>query len=275
MIELPEAINIAGQLNDTVWGKRIAGVTVAHTPHKLAWYYGEPPTYPDLLVGRTVGEASPFGSMVEIEVGNARILFGEGAGIRFRRRNEPHPAKHQLLLGFDDHSAVSASIQMYGGLGAFLSGELDNYYYKVSREKPSSLSPEFDRAYFGGMINQDAVQKLSLKAFLATEQRIPGLGNGILQDILFNAKMHPKRKVNTLSDEDREVLFDSVKNTISVMVARGGRDTELGLFGHPGGYKTILSKNTAGKPCPACGTTIKKEAYLGGSIYYCEQCQKL
>lgn len=275
MIELPEAMNIAGQLNDTVHGKRIAGVTVAHTPHKLARYYGEPQTYPDLLIGRTIGEASPFGSMVEIEVGNARILFGEGAGIRFHRRDEPHAAKHQLLLEFDDHSAVSASIQMYGGLGAFLSGELDNYYYKVSGEKPSPLSPEFDRAYFGGMINRGAVQKLSLKAFLATEQRIPGLGNGILQDILFNAKMHPKRKVNTLSHEDREVLFDSVKSTISVMAARGGRDTEPGLFGRPGGYKTILGKNTVGKPCPACGTTIKKEAYLGGSIYYCEQCQKL
>ena len=275
MIELPEAINIAGQLNHTVRGKRIARVTVAHTPHKLAWYYGEPPTYQDLLIGRTIGKASPFGSMVEIKADNADILFGEGVGIRFHDRNTSYPAKHQLLLEFDDHSAVSASIQMYGGLGAFLSGELDNYYYKVSREKPSPLSPEFDRAYFGGMINQEAVQKLSLKAFLATERRIPGLGNGILQDILFNAKMHPKRKVNTLSHEDREVLFDSVKSTISVMAARGGRDTELGLFGRPGGYKTILSKNTVGKPCPGCGTTIKKEAYLGGSIYYCEQCQEL
>ncbi len=233
MIELPEAINIAGQLNDTVHGRRIARVTVSHTPHKLAWYYGEPPTYPNLLVGGTIGKASPFGIMVEIEVGNARILFGEGAGIRFHRRNEPHPARHQLLLEFDDDSAVSASIQMYGGLGAFLSGELDNYYYEVSREKPSPLSPEFDRAYFDGMINQDAVQKLSLKAFLATEQRIPGLGNGILQDILFNAKMHPKRKVNTLSDEDREVLFGSVKSTISVMAAREGRGYRAGFVRPP------------------------------------------
>jgi hypothetical protein len=33
------------------------------------------------------------------------------------------------------------------------------------------------------------VKKLSLKALLATEQRIPGLGNGVLQDILFKARM--------------------------------------------------------------------------------------
>ena len=275
MIELPEAVNIAGQINDTIYGKRIANVIVAHTPHKLAWYYGEPPTYSGLLIGRTVGKASPFGSMVEIKVENANILFGEGVGIRFHDKNEPRPAKHQLLLEFDDHSAVSASIQMYGGLGVFIDGELDNPYYKVAREKPSPLSQAFDKVYFDGIIPAQEVKKLSLKALLATEQRIPGLGNGILQDILFNAKMHPKKKVNTLSDEDKEVLFNSVKTTISVMTAQGGRDTELGLFGYAGGYKTILCKNTVSKPCPVCGTIVKKEAYMGGSVYYCEKCQKL
>ena len=275
MIELPEAANIAGQISDTIYGKRIASVIAAHTPHKLAWYYGEPPTYSDLLIGKTVGKASPFGGMVEIKVENANILFGEGVGIRFYDKNEPRPAKHQLLLEFDDHSAINASIQMYGGLGAFFEGELDNPYYRVAREKPSPLSPSFDKAYFDRIICEDEIQKLSLKALLATEQRIPGLGNGILQDILFNAKMHPKKKVNTLSDKGKEVLFDSVKTTISVMAAQGGRDTELGLFGSPGGYKTILCKNTVNKPCPICGTMVKKEAYMGGSVYYCSKCQRL
>jgi formamidopyrimidine-DNA glycosylase len=66
-----------------------------------------------------------------------------------------------------------------------------------------------------------------------------------------------------------------VKTTLSAMATQGGRDTELDLFGHPGGYKTILCKNTVNKPCPVCGITIKKEAYMGGSVYYCEKCQKL
>jgi formamidopyrimidine-DNA glycosylase len=104
---------------------------------------------------------------------------------------------------------------------------------------------------------------------------VPGLGNGILQDILFNAKMHPKKEVNTLAKIEEEALFNSVKDTISAMAAQGGRDTELNLFGRPGGYKTILCKNTANKPCPICGTAIKKEAYMGGSIYYCDKCQRL
>ena len=275
MIELPEALNIAGQINDTIHGKRVASVIAVQTPHKLAWYYGEPQKYSVLLVGRTIGKANAYGGLVEIRAENANILLGDGAGIRFHRKNEPRPAKHQLLIEFDDHSAISISIQMYGGIGAFLEGELDNPYYRVAKEKPSPLSSTFDKVYFGRIVSAQEVQKLSLKALLATEQRIPGLGNGILQDILFNAKMHPKKKVNTLAETDKEVLFNSLKTTISAVAAKGGRDTELDLFGRPGGYKTILCKNTVNKPCPVCGTIIQKEAYMGGSVYYCEKCQGL
>jgi formamidopyrimidine-DNA glycosylase len=275
VIELPEALNIAGQLNDTIRGKRVASVIVAQTPHKLAWYYGEPQKYSDLLVGKTIEKANAYGGMVEIKAGDADILLGEGAGIRFHRRNESRPAKHQLLVEFDDHSAISISIQMYGGIGVFLAGGLDNPYYRVAKEKPSPFSSAFDKVYFDRLVSAQEVQKLSLKALLATEQRIPGLGNGILQDILFNAKMHPKKKTNTLTKTEKEALFDSIKNTISAMAAQGGRYTESDLFGCPGGYKTILCKNTVNKPCPICGTGIKKEAYMGGSIYYCEKCQRL
>ena len=164
---------------------------------------------------------------------------------------------------------------MYGRVGTFPEGKLDNTYYRVAKEKPSPLTPTFDKNYFYGIISVPEVQKLSLKGLLATEQRIPGLGNGILQDILFNAKMHPKKTVSSLSEGDKEALFNSIKTTISMMVSKGGRDTELDLFGTPGGYKTTLCKNNVNKPCPVCGTIIKKEAYMGGSIYYCEKCQEL
>ena len=59
------------------------------------------------------------------------------------------------------------------------------------------------------------------------------------------------------------------------MTDKGGRDTEKDLFGNFGKYKTILSKNTYKNPCPNCGGTITKEAYLGGSVYYCQICQPL
>ncbi len=67
MMELPEAIAISKQLNENVYGKRIMNVTAAHSPHKFAWYHGDPQKYHDLLADKVVGIAAGFGSMVEIK----------------------------------------------------------------------------------------------------------------------------------------------------------------------------------------------------------------
>jgi formamidopyrimidine-DNA glycosylase len=211
---------------------------------------------------------------VEITAGKAEVLFSDGVNLRYYNKSEKLPDKHQLLLEFDDGSSLVGWVQMYGGLSAFLEGKNDNKYYLIAQEKPSPLPGDFSQDYFKSLFNQSTA-KLSLKAFLATEQRIPGLGNGVLQDILFKAKMHPKRRAGTLSTTDQQVPFYSIKNTLSEMTAKGGRDTENDLFGKPGKYKTKLSKNTVGQPCPICRTLIKKEAYMGGSIYYCAACQKI
>jgi len=275
VIELPEVVNLSRQLTETISGKRIAGVVAGLSPHKFAWYHGDPKDYDALLRGKTIDTAVARGGMLEIRAGDAVLLFSDGVVLRFHVRDEKRPQKHQLLIEFEDGTAISASVQMYGGLWCFKEGEFQNPYYDVARAKPSPLSDEFDPAYFDRLITSADVQKLSAKAFLATEQRIPGLGNGVLQDILYNARIHPKRKIETLTDGERETVFHSVKTTLKEMTAQGGRDTEKDLFGKPGGYRTRLSKNTVGKPCPVCGGRIVKEAYLGGSIYFCDGCQKM
>ncbi len=275
MIELPEAIEISRQLSESIHGKKIINVTAAQSPHKFAWYHGNPVLYHELLTGKTIGVARGVGSMVEIKAEDAIILFSEGVAVRFHGETEKRPLKHQLLIEFDDYSALSGSIQMYGGLFCFRQGEFENQYYSVAQEKISPLSEQFNQAYFESIASDPQNSGLSAKALLATDQRIPGLGNGVLQDILYNASIHPKRKVKTFTEQDKSNLFNSVKNTLAEMTFQGGRDTEKDLFGCYGGYKTKLSKNTAGKPCTVCGEIIKKEAYLGGSIYFCPVCQKL
>jgi formamidopyrimidine-DNA glycosylase len=274
MIELPEAHTLTAQINKTISGKKIKKVTPAHTPHKLVWYYGDPDQYSSLLVGNSIDKATAFGALVQIKVADSAILFGDGVNIRFHDNKDTYPKKHQLLVEFEDFTAVSASVQMYGGVGCFPEGELDNRYYQAAREKPSPLSNKFTKKYFDRLISAPEVHKLSTKAFLATEQRIPGIGNGVLQDILFDARVHPKKKIHTYSDREKKSLFNSTKAVLLEMSRRGGRDTERDLFGNPGGYETKLSKKTVGKPCLSCGATISKENYLGGSIYFCAKCQK-
>ena len=273
VLELPEAIVIAEQVGTALGGKRIKSVTANQSPHKFAWFYGDPGDYNSLLSGNAIESAVPWGGMVEIWAGPERILLGDGVSLRYFPAGERLPSKHQLLVEFDDSSSLVGSVQMYGGLWAFPAGEFDNQYYLAAKQKPSPLTDEFDYAYFGSLLEGEKLESLSAKAFLATEQRIPGLGNGVLQDILWAARIHPRRKVATLSDQKLRGLFGSVKSVLREMAARGGRDTERDLYGRPGSYKTVLSRNTVDTPCPACGTTIKKEAYMGGSVYYCGGCQ--
>ena len=268
MIELPEAVVLARQLGQTV-GKRITHAVAGASPHGFAWYLGDPAGYGELLDGRRVTGTASHGGLPEIWAGDVRLCVGDGVNLRYLPAGTTPPAKHQLLVVFDDASCLVGTVQMYGGIWAFREGENDNPYYLVAQEKPSPLDPAFDKAYFDSLLA--GADNLSAKAFLATQQRIPGLGNGVLQDILWTAQVHPKRKLATLPAERIDALYAAVRTVLARMTAQGGRDTEKDLFGRPGGYATILSRTST--LCPRCGTPIARQSYLGGNVYICPACQ--
>lgn len=275
MLEIPESFTIAKQLNNTIRGKTISYVKANQSPHSFAWYYRNPEGYDKLLFGKTIGMSHAFAGMIEVEAENCRMVFFDGASLRYYEDLKKVPKKHQLYVEFDDGTALVCTIQMYGGIWAFNESELDNIdniYYLGAKAKPSPLTGQFDREYFRSL-RTEGTGKLSAKAFLATGQRIPGLGNGVLQDILYLSGIHPKRKMSAVSDEEYDRLFDTLKATLGKMADQGGRDTEKDLYGNPGGYQTFLSKKTVCTPCVKCGYELRKENYLGGTIYYCEHCQ--
>jgi formamidopyrimidine-DNA glycosylase len=273
MIELPEAIVISQQITQTLKGEKIAHAVANASPHKFAWYTGNPAEYNSRLAGRTVTGAEALAGNTEIHAGE--MILSISAPVRYHAAGEKRPKKHQILVEFTNGTAISSSAQMWGGFFCFPAGAKAGFPDRdLALVRPSPLTEAFDRAYFKSLFDAET-PLLSAKAFLATKQRIPGLGNGVLQDILWTARIHPKRKMADLSEADIQAMFAAVKTILQEMTAKGGRDTERDLFGNPGGYQTVLSKNTVGKPCPACGTIIQKEPYLGGSIYVCEGCQKL
>lgn len=272
MLEWPECRVVAAQLNDTVKGKRVKYVTAGAVPHRFAFYYGDPALYPEHLCGRVLGEARAIGGQIEVEAEEYRLLFGDGVNIRYLEAGEKRPAKHQLFIEFEDGSALVCVVQMYGGMWVFRDGENDNPYYLAARQAVSPLSEEFSWDYFESLA-ASVKQNLSLKAFLATEQRIPGVGNGVLQDILYHAGLHPQKKMEKVSEEERRSLFYSLKATLNEMTEQGGRNTEKDLFGNFGGYQTILSSKTLQEPCMKCGGMITKKSFLGGSVYFCPVCQ--
>ena len=272
MLELPEAVTIAAQIKETLAGRRIVKAEAAHSPHGFAFYFGNPQDYPALLEGKTIGGAYANGGQIEIEAEDVRITFHDGTAPRWYKSGSKIPPKHQLYLEFDDGGFIVCTVQMYGGMMAFPEGANDNPYYLIGKEKPSPLTAAFDKDYFNGICAQ-AKSNLSAKALLATEQRIPGLGNGCLQDILFTAGINPQTKLSLLSEGQLAKLYDSVKGVLRAMAEGGGRDTEKDLFGSPGGYVTTLSSKTMGGLCPVCSAAIIRKAYMGGNVYFCPVCQ--
>ena len=222
MIEAPEALILAMQLNETVRGKTINYVIAAQTPHKFTWYHDSPESYPDKLTGKIVENCTAFGGMVEINISSdTTLLFCDGANLRYYSPGEKLPSKHQLLIGFSDESCLVVSVRMYGGLFCFTGNKLEgnfSNYYLAARTKPQVMSETFDLSYFLKLINEDRAQNKTAKAFLATEQTIPGLGNGVLQDILYIARIHPKTKIKELGEDQKKYLFFSLKKYYRIFI---------------------------------------------------------
>ena len=275
MIELPETYVLSEQIEKTLKGKKIERVSANEHPHTWAWFTGDPAGYNDKLKGKKITGSNPgtgytCGGNTEIICGDMLLVIS--TPIKYYAPGSKLPAKHQLLVEFSDSSFMSCTVQMWGAMFCFSTKKNEiPENYKINKS-PDPLTGGFDKKYFDSLWD-NANKNISVKAFLATEQRIPGLGNGVLQDILWNARLNPKRKLNAISGDEADNLYRSVKSTLLAMRTRGGRDTEKDLFGAKGGYKTVLSANTLKGPCPACGGAIIREAYLGGNVYYCPDCQ--
>ena len=239
MIEAPEARYLCEQLTETVVGKRISDVFIQFSPHKFAWFNGNSDEFAEWLVDKRINSAQSQGGMVEITIEDKVLVLTDGVNLRYLTPGTKLPAKHQLLIAFEDESCLIASVRMYGGLMCYdknaATGMLSEYY-RTAKSKPQVMSDAFSKEYFLGLINDESAQKKSAKAFLATEQTVPGLGNGVLQDILYHAHIHPKKKIAALTDKEKENLFYQVKETMNDIYRQGGRNTESDLLGENGKY---------------------------------------
>ncbi len=277
MIELPETYVLSEQINKTLVEKTIRLVVANAHPHGFAWYTGDPSEYNMKLAGKKITGSNPgtgytCGGNTEIFCEDMLVVLS--TPIKYHAPGEKLPKSHQLLLEFDDDSYMSCTVQMWGSMLCFPKDENGIPEGHHIKKCPTPYEDAFNEAYFDNLW-RGLKPSLSAKAFLATEHHIPGFGNGVLHDVLWNARIHPKRKLETLADKEIESLYKSVKSTLIEMRDNGGRDTEKDLFSKAGGYRTILSNKTLMHPCPACGSVLKRETYLGGNIYYCPTCQTL
>lgn len=273
MLEFPEVMTISSQLAAEAVGRKVTAVLPPSKEHKFCWFNGSPDHYEAQIRERRITEVRGFGLFVEIVFDNGMYLcFNDGVNVRLIPSEGTVPKSYQLLIRLEGGDVLAFTVAMYGGI-ILHGGDYDNEYYRKSQGAVSPLSEEFSAYYW--KVLKESRPGLSIKAFLATEQRFPGIGNGVLQDILFHAGIHPKRKLGTLDEEEKGRLEKAAVGVLRQMAEAGGRDTEKNIYGQNGGYRTVMSKNGLSAGCPACGGKIVKETYMGGTVYYCPVCQPL
>jgi formamidopyrimidine-DNA glycosylase len=276
MFELPEYTILASQMNQTLVGKTIQQGTLGNAPHKFVWYNRTHEEFEQLTQGKRVGEAHVRGRWLFLDLDPGyRLVLGEcGGKVLFHPHNEPIPARYHLMIRFTDGSFVTVMTTMWGAMELFQAGEEKNRQY-IKSMRTTPVDPEFTLQYFIALIDELLKgEKRSVKSLLTQDQLLPGLGNAIAQDIMFNARLHPRHPLGELTNAQREELFHSVVDTVQQVIHKGGRSDETDLYGALGGYKRKMDKDAAGNPCKTCGTIVEQIQYLGGKCYFCSQCQE-
>ena len=116
-----------------------------------------------------------------------------------------------------------------------------------------------------------------IKAFLLDQKNLAGIGNIMADEILWHAKIHPERKIVTLSSGEIKKLWSSLRAVLKKSIKLGGSSMRDWLHpdGSNGGYfekRKVYDRE--GEKCFRCKGVINKSKVAGRGTYLCEICQK-
>jgi formamidopyrimidine-DNA glycosylase len=267
--EIPEAVTVARQLDTELKGKTINDVRLSAACVSLI-EQGFINLHTVRLNGRKVASITSVGKWISIRlVPEMYLLFAleTGGKILFHTNQASLPDKYHVRIDFDDWSYLTEQISGWGWAKGMLSEELETSRYPgqpglCPLDEPSFTFPAFNR-----VLDED--NHKIVRQVLLDQNKIAGIGNGYLQDILFKARIHPKRKAGSLDESERLGLYQAVREVLAEAVRLGGCEFSVDLYGRPGRYHRLMSEASKGQPCPRCGTLIEKISVLGGSCYIC------
>lgn len=139
---------------------------------------------------------------------------------------------------------------------------------------PEPLDREFSAAYLRKALSSRRAQ---MKPLLLDQKVVSGIGNIYVDEILYDARLHPRRKANTLEDGEWEALYAAIRSNLEAGVAHRGTTVRLyrDVLNRPGehqNYLRVFEKH--GKPCPGCEGKVVREKVGGRPTHYCPSCQR-
>ncbi|MEJ7820634.1 MAG: bifunctional DNA-formamidopyrimidine glycosylase/DNA-(apurinic or apyrimidinic site) lyase [Rubrobacteraceae bacterium] len=272
MPELPEVETIKEDLKELVVGARIDKAEILD----LSLVEGpSPEEFVRRLEGRLIVDARRRGKnlVVGLDSGDAVVFQLKIGG--------------QLLLVPPvevSTSALMLVLRLDGDRRLFLRDETGFTRARVSTGEelaawsvslgPEPLEAEFGVEYFRGKLSS---RRARIKPLILDQEVVAGVGNIYADEALFDARIHPRRKANTLSADEWAALHRAIQNNLRAGIEHRGTTFSLyrDVLGRKGGHQEHLKVFLrAGEKCLGCGGKVAREKVGGRATFVCPDCQR-
>ena len=271
MPELPEVETIKEDLRELVVGSRVERAEVLDP----ALVEGVTPAeFEGRLTGTSILGARRRGKnlVVDLDSGDAAVFQLKIGG--------------QLLLVppvAQPGSALMLVLDLDGGRRLFLRDETgytrgalqtrEEVEARFAKLGPEPLSEDFDAGYLPREVGSRRAQ---IKPLLLDQGVVAGIGNIYVDEALFEARVHPRRKANSLSRGEWEALHAAILSNLSAGIRDRGTTFSLyrDVLGRKGGHQDHLKVFLrAGRECPRGDGRVVKESVGGRATFVCPACQ--
>jgi formamidopyrimidine-DNA glycosylase len=114
----------------------------------------------------------------------------------------------------------------------------------------------------------------TLKRALTDPRLISGIGNAYSDEILHRARLSPLQLTQEMNDEEAGRLFDAAKTVLFEWTERLREEAGEGLPEKVTAFHEAMAVHGRyNKPCPACGTRVRRIRYADNETDYCPRCQ--
>jgi len=268
--ELPEAEVCARGLARLITGYQIDAARCTQ-PGRIVRPSGDAAAWADGLSGRVVTGVGRRGKHLVLQLDDDRaLMFGFGLRADVTVSDVEPDELHGAVLwltGGPDGSVRRALV--FNGL-ALSTLALETWTAAPQAPPYDAL----DRRADGAVLAALARGRAGLKAFLMDERYLLGIGNGYSDEILWEARLHPRQPAGSLAPEEWARLAQSMHRVLDAAISAGGEAGFVDPFGAPGRYERRIHRH-GGDLCPRCEQPLA--ALFSGSreTDYCPACQAL
>jgi formamidopyrimidine-DNA glycosylase len=278
-VELPEAYILSRQMNSELRGKQIANCELRDCQKlQRIGFINKRLSDFDKLGGGRIESVISRGNAIHVKLDNdINLLLAPeyGGKILYHPKGSDVPTKFHLKLCFSDDTALTVALTGMGVIQALSDNQLANSYVYKRDFLSQVVSPIDEKEFTFEQFAEGLTQKnVNIKsAIVGKDAIVVGLSNSAFQDILYRAKIHPKRKASSLSENERLALHNAIKFVVKNRIVACGKTQFVDLYGNPGNYVPAMGPNMHGQTCPICGTKVERISLGGGQVYFCPKCE--